>query len=136
MVKMKVHKIFVLILTFLTLLCSGYEFKGVHYTASLRKCESSSLRSVQSIIQELRKAIEASGATILSYDSYLFSGDGLTATFLLSESHASIHTYPEHDACFVDLFTCGSHCHWEPFHDILIAYLKPQEFEFSVHTRE
>lgn len=80
-------------------------------------------------------AIDASGATILSYHVEKFEGGGVTASFLLSESHASIHTYPEHGGCFIDLFTCGDTCHWEPFDKILAAYLEPADKHTSVIER-
>jgi S-adenosylmethionine decarboxylase len=37
-----------------------------------------------------------------------FKPQGVTVLALLSESHASIHTYPEVGAAFVDVFTCGT----------------------------
>ena len=45
---------------------------------------------------------------------------------LLSESHASIHTYPEHGGCFVDFFTCGTTCKPENFDKYMQNYLKPK----------
>ncbi|TET06482.1 hypothetical protein E3J79_01835 [Candidatus Dependentiae bacterium] len=50
---------------------------------------------------------------------------GSTIICILTESHASIHTYPEYNSCFVDLFTCGKHCSHEPFDTVLQKYLKP-----------
>jgi len=38
----------------------------------------------------------------------LFPGGGLTAVFLLSESHLSIHTWPEHSFVALDIYTCGN----------------------------
>jgi S-adenosylmethionine decarboxylase proenzyme len=32
---------------------------------------------------------------------------GVTVVAMLAESHASVHTYPELGASFVDVFTCG-----------------------------
>jgi S-adenosylmethionine decarboxylase proenzyme len=37
-----------------------------------------------------------------------FVPQGVTVLALLSESHASLHTYPEVGAVFLDVFTCGS----------------------------
>jgi S-adenosylmethionine/arginine decarboxylase-like enzyme len=60
----------------------------------------------------------------------------LTMVFLLSESHASIHTYPEHGACFVDLFTCGNKCSGEKFDQALREYLKPAHVTARVLIRD
>jgi S-adenosylmethionine decarboxylase proenzyme len=37
-----------------------------------------------------------------------FVPQGVTLLALLSESHASLHTYPEVGAVFLDVFTCGN----------------------------
>ena len=34
-------------------------------------------------------------------------GEGFTGVYILSESHAVIHTYPEHGYLAFDLFSCG-----------------------------
>ncbi len=39
---------------------------------------------------------------------FIGGGNGVTGIFLLSESHASFHTYPEIDFVALDLFSCGS----------------------------
>jgi S-adenosylmethionine decarboxylase proenzyme len=71
------------------------------------------------------EAVKASGATILNRTYYIFPPNGMTLVYLLSESHASIHTYPEKGACFVDLFTCGENCSAEGFDHLLRGYLQP-----------
>ena len=55
----------------------------------------------------LREACKAAGATILKYASHQFNPQGVTVVCLLAESHASIHTYPEHGIYMADIFTCG-----------------------------
>lgn len=54
--------------------------------------------------------IDGIGITIIAKSLHHFKGyDGaMTALFLLSESHFSIHTYPEHKYIAIDIFTCGS----------------------------
>ena len=53
-----------------------------------------------------RHLVEA-GAGILNAYAHQFEPQGVTITWALSESHASIHTYPERGAFFLDIFTCG-----------------------------
>ena len=106
-----------------------YHFKGVHFLASYCDCDSDALSDVEGLKRALLEASQGSGATILDHCAYVFPPYGLTMVVLLSESHASIHTYPEHGACFIDLFTCGDKCSSEKFHTILSNYLKPKRVE-------
>lgn len=55
----------------------------------------------------LVEACKAAGATILQIGSHRFEPQGITVFCLLAESHASIHTYPEHGRYMADVFTCG-----------------------------
>lgn len=77
------------------------------------------------LLDVLRHAAAASGATLVDAVSHEFTPAGFTAVLLLSESHASIHTFPEHSACFVDLFTCGLSCDHDAFANVLQAALRP-----------
>lgn len=47
------------------------------------------------------------GATVLDTLVHRFDPHGVTVLALLAESHASIHTWPEVGAAFLDAFTCG-----------------------------
>lgn len=55
----------------------------------------------------LEQAAIIAGANILETISYKFEPQGVTALCLLSESHISIHTWPEEGCASVDVFTCG-----------------------------
>ena len=57
--------------------------------------------------QWLVNACEAASATVLQVEAHRFEPQGVTVFCLLAESHASIHTYPEHGRYMVDVFTCG-----------------------------
>lgn len=56
----------------------------------------------------LRDAVKLAGATPLYTMSKQFEPQGVTVLVMLAESHASIHTYPEHAMYFLDIFTCGA----------------------------
>lgn len=94
-----------------------YQFMGTHFLASYCGCDSSKMVDIETLKEVLTSAVKASGATVLGQVDHVFPGSllGYTSVFVLSESHASIHTYPEQSSCFVDMFTCGHHCSYQPF---------------------
>jgi S-adenosylmethionine decarboxylase len=114
----------------------SFEFKGTHFTAEYFDCDLASITNTDMLICVMSEAVKESGATVLNTMYHIFPGsDGLTMLTMLSESHASIHTYPEHGECFVDLFTCGNHCSYEKFDAILRGYLKPGRVSKRVALR-
>jgi S-adenosylmethionine decarboxylase len=102
-----------------------YQFTGSHFAASYKECNHAALTDIPKLRQALLDAAVASGAKVLDSCEYIFAPDGFTMVILLSESHASIHTYPEFNACFVDLFTCGHNCSADAFNKSLQSYLSP-----------
>lgn len=104
-----------------------YQFKGKHFMASYLDCDEEAMENIEALKEAFAEAARASHATILETSFYKFDPSGLTMVLLLSESHASIHTYPEHHACFVDLFTCGDKCSSSEFDAVLRRYLKPAD---------
>lgn len=129
--------------TFLAVLCyttiasttNEYTFEGRHFIASYKFCDQEALLDIPHFQEAMLKAAQASGAQVLSYQIYEFPGSGFTMVILLSESHASVHTYPEYGACFVDLFTCGTTCSSSNFDEQLRSYLKPQNVDHQLLER-
>jgi S-adenosylmethionine decarboxylase len=113
----------------------AHEFVGRHLLASYRGCDRSALIDMCRLNAALVAAVGASGATLLKSVEHVFPPHGFTAVALLAESHASIHTYPEHSACFVDIFTCGSHCDVEAFDAELRRHLRPQKVSVQIVER-
>lgn len=113
-----------------------YDFVGRHFMASYVGCRPDSLEDVDCLEDAMQKAVRASGATLLNTARHVFPTGGTTIVMLLSESHASIHTYPEHDSCFVDLFTCGLECRPEEFDAVLRSYLRPNRTSASTCVRD
>jgi len=65
------------------------------------------LNDVTQLERHLVTAAEKCGATVLSVQSKKFEPQGATVLVLLSESHLSIHTYPEKGFAALDCYTCG-----------------------------
>lgn len=75
------------------------------------------------ILEALTLAAKAANATILRTASHKFEPQGVTAFLLLSESHISIHTWPELNKAAVDIYTCGAHTDPEAGLNALLAHL-------------
>lgn len=54
-----------------------------------------------------RDALDAAGVTVRRFVVEEFEPAGLSVLVVLSESHASLHTWPERGALLLDVFTCG-----------------------------
>lgn len=61
------------------------------------------------ILETLTLAAKEARATILKTAYHRFTPHGVTAFLLLSESHISIHTWPELNKAALDIYTCGDH---------------------------
>jgi len=112
-----------------------HEFSGKHFVASYLHCDPRAICNLQELIEAMDQAVNASGAQVLEKKSYVFPPHGLTIVYLLAESHASLHTYPEFESCFIDLFTCGNNCSSTSFDAALRAYLKPKEVNARLFLR-
>jgi S-adenosylmethionine decarboxylase len=107
---------------------------GKHFLLNLYGCSSVQLNDEHFLIDLMENAAVASGATVLKTVYHKFDPQGITAICLLSESHISIHTYPELGKCYADIYTCGSSnpkigC------DILIQQLNPTEYKLTYIQR-
>ncbi|MER6766756.1 MULTISPECIES: adenosylmethionine decarboxylase [Amycolatopsis] len=83
------------------------EFAGRHVLAEFSGVSAELLDDPALLCESLERALDKAGATVCELTYKQFEPHGVTAMALLSESHASIHTYPERGSAFVDVFTCG-----------------------------
>ena len=51
-------------------------------------------------------ALKKDKFTILDAISHSFEPQGYTALILLAESHLALHTYPEHDSVYFNMYSC------------------------------
>lgn len=80
---------------------------GEHFICDLSDCDRELLLDSDHSRELFTKAVRDSGLTIVSEGFYRFSPHGFTCFLLLAESHASLHAWPEHGYCAIDLFTCN-----------------------------
>ncbi len=106
---------------------SPHLFQGIHILGEIYGCPTHLLDDVAYLEKLLKDGIQKSGATLCSIQSKKFEPTGVTILALLSESHASIHTYPQEGALFFDAFTCGTSCEPEEISRVLYEGLEAQE---------
>lgn len=87
---------------------------GDHYVCDLSDCDRDLLLDSDRARALFTQAVRESGLTIVSEGFYKFSPHGFTCFLLLAESHASLHSWPEHGYCAIDVFTCNLHLDIQP----------------------
>lgn len=70
-------------------------------------CPPEKLEDKALITKLMNQAAEASNVNVIKSVFHEFSPQGVTGVLIISESHLSIHTWPEHGYASVDFFTCG-----------------------------
>jgi S-adenosylmethionine decarboxylase proenzyme len=69
-------------------------------------------------------AAVAAGATVLDVSFRKFAPQGVSGVVIISESHLTIHTWPEYGYAAIDLFTCGDRAEpWRAF-KVLAGFLE------------
>lgn len=107
---------------------------GKHYLLNLYGCSFARLNDEYYLIDLLEDAAVASGATVIRTMFKKFEPQGVTAICLLSESHISIHTWPEDGKAAVDVYTCGD-CNPKIGCDIIIQQLQATDHTLSYIER-
>jgi S-adenosylmethionine decarboxylase len=102
-----------------------YSTFGRHVAVDTWGADFELLTNAEWLQAQMVEAAEACGATVLSVQSKQFEPQGATVLVLLSESHLSIHTYPEKGFAALDCYTCGETVDPQVAIDAMIAVLKP-----------
>ena len=80
-----------------------------HILFTLKECNKSFLDDEQFVRDVVYQASVKCESTLLALNSHKFDPQGVTCVAMLSESHISIHTWPELGMAVCDIFTCGDH---------------------------
>lgn len=83
------------------------EALGRHCIIEYYDCPSDILDCPERVREAMCSAAESMGATIVAVEFHHFNPHGVSGMVVISESHLSIHTWPEFGYAAVDVFTCG-----------------------------
>ncbi|MCM8767195.1 MAG: adenosylmethionine decarboxylase [Candidatus Omnitrophica bacterium] len=102
--------------------------RGVHIILDLYDCSDISLlNSAEKIEKLLKNSVKKANATLIDIKVHKFSPYGVSGFALISESHISIHTWPEKKYVGVDIYTCGNKTLPEVAADYFIKVLKSKK---------
>ena len=80
---------------------------GTHILLSLYGVRFELLDDIEGIKTLFDQVVKCIGATALNKFSYKFQPQGVTVVYALSESHMSLHSFPEDGSVAIDCYTCG-----------------------------
>lgn len=81
---------------------------GIHIVAEFFGCCPRQVDSIAFWEKTLAEALDGMNLQILNRHFYRFAPLGVTGYLLLSASHVSIHTWPEHGYVACDVFSCSA----------------------------
>ena len=82
------------------------------------------LENIYGVKLLMDEIIQRCKLNVVSQCEYQFSPVGATMLYLLSESHLTIHTYPEKKACSINLYTCNPNTDLNDVLDIIYGFFK------------
>jgi S-adenosylmethionine decarboxylase proenzyme len=105
-----------------------YESSGKHMICDFKEIENLYLlNSADELVKLLKQICKVNDFTVLKEIYYEFTPIGCSIIFLLSESHLSIHTFPEKKHMSFDIYTCRQYENNDAYnniYNILIDKLK------------
>lgn len=80
---------------------------GRHVIAELWGCNEEKLNNMSYIEQLFVDAALKAGAEVREVAFHKFAPHGVSGVVIISESHLTIHSFPEHGYASIDVYTCG-----------------------------
>jgi S-adenosylmethionine decarboxylase len=80
---------------------------GRHVISDLWECNANFLDNIEFIEKVMVDAALEAGADIREITFHKFHPQGISGVIIISESHLTIHSFPEHRYASIDIYTCG-----------------------------
>ena len=81
---------------------------GKHCIITIEDIENVSIKNIEDVKPLLDTIIKDCKLNVVNEAGHQFEPYGVTYVYVLSESHLSIHTYPENATAYMDIFCCSS----------------------------
>ena len=104
--------------------------KGTEISCVMYGINSNILSNTKKLEEELIKALKEDKFDVLDKISHTFNPQGYTLEVLLADSHVAIHTYPEHNSLYFNLYSCRGEHDGEKTFEIFREYISPKDIDF------
>ncbi len=108
---------------------------GKHFIADLYGVPADTISLEETVRPIVEGVIEESELTKIKSFYQQFSPQGVTGIVLISESHVSVHTWPEYELVNLEVFTCGDFDKAEKAFNLFIKKFEPQSYQHHVLNR-
>ena len=100
--------IMIIIIIGVSILPFTKQITGIHYIIDINNIPNHIILNNDKLIHMCDEIVKKIKINVINKSIHHFKPVGLTALYLLAESHLSIHTWPEHNCVRMDLFSCGN----------------------------
>ena len=105
---------------------------GVQHDGEPTTSPLNDTKRLKKILREIAKVCKL---TVLRTSTHQFEPYGVTSLFLLSESHLSIHTWPEHGKFAMDVYSCNDGYSEIEIENIIRKYLPVEHIQIEIKNR-
>lgn len=118
---------------------------GITLVIDLCGCDFKDLDNYNLIDKMCRSILKLYNLSLIKANGHKFKPQGVSFTYLLQESHLSIHTWPEDGKACMDLFTCGKYNYnivdrngnlRKTVQDVINEHINPKHIRITSMDRE
>ena len=110
---------------------------GEHILVEIKSAPAEGLNHLESLKQAIIGVLKQANLTVVAIQGHQFAPQGVSVVAVLSESHLSIHTWPELGYAALDVYTCGLDVvgRAEAAATGIVAHLQAKEYHMSIVRR-
>jgi len=108
---------------------------GRHVISELWECDRELLNDQEAVERIMVNAALESGAEVREVVFHKFTPLGVSGVVVISESHLTIHSFPEHGYASVDVYTCGDRIDPKSASDYISCGLRAGKVESVMFDR-
>ncbi|MEM5812931.1 MAG: adenosylmethionine decarboxylase [Candidatus Aenigmatarchaeota archaeon] len=102
---------------------------GKHIVADLYGVKQELIAKKEKVMEVMESAARFAGMKKIKSYYKQFKPWGVTGIVLISESHISIHTWPEYNLVNLDIFSCGEKKKVEKAFKFFLRRFKPKDYK-------